>query len=381
MPAWIANCGWGIFCAVSWTWCIGMWLPILLIHRFGWAGFWLIAIPNVLGCAGMGYVLRSQGASRKAVTQAGLSVTWFSTVTIAYHLFFLSMIATFMTWAFAPDPGLVWLSLWIPIAVFVIAWFVSYLPTILWLVFASIIFAATIVTFLIIGPDNLDHVGDLAEQAPSGAVGAAPMFALGFLLCPHLDATLHRARQAVNGPHAFSIFGIGFAFTMVFVASYAMYAPYALPSLILAFFVYQAIFTIAAHLRELRLGEQFTSRGEVNRGSKRFYMLSPLTVPLIFWLALMVGGTALDEMSLERGYFRFLVMYGLVFPAIMLIWLPNRTKTSLVWLVVILCISLPIAEHGMFWAPTWWLVIPVFLIVGSAVMLNRSNRPRTNPIT
>jgi hypothetical protein len=110
-------------------------------------------------------------------------------------------------------------------------------------------------------------------------------------------------------------------------------------------------------------------------------MLSPLTVPLIFWLALIVGGTALDEMSLERGYFRFLVMYGLVFPAIMLIWLPNRTKTSLVWLVVILCISLPIAEHGMFWGPTWWLVIPVFLIVGSAVTLNRSNRPRTNPIT
>ncbi len=314
----------------------------------------------------MGYVLRSQQASRDAVRRAGQGIAWFSTVTIGYHLFFLSMIATFLTWAFASEPGLVWASLWVPLIAFAIAYLVSFLNNAGWLTLAAIILAATIASFILLGPEHLASVGDLAELAPSGAVGAAPLFALGFLLCPHLDATLHRARQSIQGPHAFALFGIGFAFTLVFVASYAVYAPYALPPLVLAFFAYQAIFTIAAHLRELRIAKGSTTTAPMTVHRSRFYRFIPLLVPFVFWIGLMIGG---ETVSLERAYLRFVVMYGLVFPAIMLIWLPWRNQRAGICLILVLILGLPIAELGMFWGPKWLLVIPVFLLVGGAVLL------------
>ena len=32
-----------------------MFLPIILLRNWGWPGFWVFAIFNVLGCAGFGY--------------------------------------------------------------------------------------------------------------------------------------------------------------------------------------------------------------------------------------------------------------------------------------------------------------------------------------
>ena len=52
-----ATVGWGFFCAASWTWCIGMFFPLLLLRDFGWPGLVAFLVPNVIGCAGFGYVL------------------------------------------------------------------------------------------------------------------------------------------------------------------------------------------------------------------------------------------------------------------------------------------------------------------------------------
>ena len=46
---WTATAGWGLFCACSWTWCIGMFLPVILIRDLGGAGFLAFAIPNLFG--------------------------------------------------------------------------------------------------------------------------------------------------------------------------------------------------------------------------------------------------------------------------------------------------------------------------------------------
>ena len=46
--------GWGLYCASSWTWCIGMFLPIIMLRRFGWPGFLVFAIPNVIGLIAFG---------------------------------------------------------------------------------------------------------------------------------------------------------------------------------------------------------------------------------------------------------------------------------------------------------------------------------------
>src|ERR1051325_4731620 len=49
--------GWAIYLGMSWTWCIGMFLPVLLVRDYGvWASV-VFAVPNVLGAAAMGWVL------------------------------------------------------------------------------------------------------------------------------------------------------------------------------------------------------------------------------------------------------------------------------------------------------------------------------------
>ena len=80
--------GWGLFGASSWTWCIGMFLPTILLARFGWAGFWAFLIPNVLGCAGFGYFF-DRDASRRFATLHAAVVRWFSLATIAFQIFFI----------------------------------------------------------------------------------------------------------------------------------------------------------------------------------------------------------------------------------------------------------------------------------------------------
>ena len=57
MPALARTVGWGLYCTTSWTWCIGMYLPLILLRDYGWPGFIAFAIPNVLGCAAFGYVV------------------------------------------------------------------------------------------------------------------------------------------------------------------------------------------------------------------------------------------------------------------------------------------------------------------------------------
>ena len=41
--------GWAAFLASSWTWCIGMFLPVLMIRDYGGWGWAVFALPNILG--------------------------------------------------------------------------------------------------------------------------------------------------------------------------------------------------------------------------------------------------------------------------------------------------------------------------------------------
>src|SRR3954471_24793497 len=49
---------WAAFLGASWTWCIGMFLPVLLIRDYGPSMWWAFAVPNVIGAAAMGWILR-----------------------------------------------------------------------------------------------------------------------------------------------------------------------------------------------------------------------------------------------------------------------------------------------------------------------------------
>src|SRR3954449_7558327 len=80
---------WALFLGVSWTWCIGMFLPVLLVRDYGvWA--WVIfAVPNVIGAALMGRVLAEPTASERVAWAHRGAGVFFSVVTIAFHLYWV----------------------------------------------------------------------------------------------------------------------------------------------------------------------------------------------------------------------------------------------------------------------------------------------------
>src|SRR3982750_3304447 len=85
---------WAVFLAVSWTWCIGMFLPVLLVRDFGVWGWVVFAVPNVVGAAAMGAVLARPGASERVVARHPGACACFSVVTIGFHVLFLAWIVS-----------------------------------------------------------------------------------------------------------------------------------------------------------------------------------------------------------------------------------------------------------------------------------------------
>ncbi len=55
---------WRFYVATSWTWVIGMMLPVLLIRDFGPMGWLVFAVPNVIGAASLGWWFKSTAMPR-----------------------------------------------------------------------------------------------------------------------------------------------------------------------------------------------------------------------------------------------------------------------------------------------------------------------------
>src|SRR5580658_7234340 len=84
--------GWAVFLGASWTWCIGMYLPALLVRDFGIWAFVIFAVPNVVGAAAMAWVLPNAEASRELVREHKTACMGFSLATVAFNSFFLGWI-------------------------------------------------------------------------------------------------------------------------------------------------------------------------------------------------------------------------------------------------------------------------------------------------
>src|SRR6185295_11012918 len=83
--AWL---GWAVYLAMSWTWCIGMFLPVLLVRDYGVWGWVVFAVPNVIGAAAMGWVLRSPEQSARITAAHQRACRAFSLATIAFQVYF-----------------------------------------------------------------------------------------------------------------------------------------------------------------------------------------------------------------------------------------------------------------------------------------------------
>src|SRR4029079_12427203 len=86
--AWLGVLGWAAYLACSWTWCIGMFLPVLLVRDYGIWGVVVFAVPHVVGAGAIGRVLRSRASAARVLASHKKACVAFSIVTVLFQAFF-----------------------------------------------------------------------------------------------------------------------------------------------------------------------------------------------------------------------------------------------------------------------------------------------------
>lgn len=335
--------GEGLYLASSWTWCIGMFLPIILLRDMG-AWSWLaFAIPNVVGAAMMGPVLAARGHSEAMTRAHEPAMRLFSIVTLAFQVYFLA-------WILIDLPRDV--RLWLLVIVFaVIVLSGRHGRSTLWSRGAVVI---TYLASAILGAFYVSQVGLPTLPATVGPMVRdlaflAPVCLLGFALCPYLDLSFHAVRQRTPGREGTFAFILGFGvFFLAMILLTLAYAPSVLASInvspaaagwlpgaslttplagagwaILAHLTIQASITAAIHQGFARLPDHApTPSGEdVPTSARERTLLSQISVvgavsvilaPAVALLSLPgYAGLSMHELV----YRSFLAFYGLLAPA------------------------------------------------------------------
>ncbi|RMH23736.1 MAG: hypothetical protein D6693_10810 [Planctomycetota bacterium] len=361
------------FLAASWTWCIGMFLPVLLIEDFGAWAWVAFAAPNVVGAGAVG-LIRSPESARRAVHDHADAVRLFSAVTIAFHLFFVGRIAPMMG---VPDGGLGPAGQ--SAAVLAVAIAAALALARLrrrgaWAAAATMTIALSVLAMAL-----MSVMSDGRALAPAPATGAhparqilwvAPALALGFLCCPHLDATLLRTRRDTPGRSGDAAFILGFGVLFLgLITLTLLYARAFLPGGWLNYwiglhFVAQSVFTIAAHLR-----------ARIDPG------VGPPAHPRPIEAALFVLGAGLGlawpVSEFRLGYDLFLFAYAVPFPAyVWIVMVPRRASRGrrvAAWLTATLIAS-PIFAVG-YLTPIWPLVaLAVGVVLAAPIVESRLGR-------
>ena len=306
------------FLAASWSWVIGMFLPVLLVREYGvWA--WVIfAIPNCVGAAAMGWTLRTPGQSREMVAAHDAMCRAFSLVTIAFHVFVIGWIVwPWMNWT-GRLPGL-----------FVFAFALLTMRS-------SGVGLAAVLTYiyslicaaLFLSEGAADVVN--AEAMPPGVraislIALIPVCVFGFALNPYLDLTFHTARQASPTPGGAKIaFGVGFCVLfLVMIAFTLAYSGVLWRDLLFSAVERRpppgesAVWFVAGHmLFQAAFTSGIHTASAIDRGMK--WGLGVLVAIAVgaaaAWWA---NGTVYrgEMLSGELVYRLFMSFYGLVFPA------------------------------------------------------------------
>jgi hypothetical protein len=378
--------GWAAFLGASWTWCIGMFLPVLLVRDYGLWAWVAFAVPNVLGAAAMGWVVRDADESLRLVTKHLPAVVAFSLITVAFHVFFLVAIAApiVQSWFVVPIAALAML----------LAWLLAFQVRGGWLIAAAGALAVSIVAFVVLAVK-----GALAMPAQQGQLPAinilwlAPVMIFGFALCPYLDITFHRARQALSPRDGRVAFGVGFGvlfFLMIILT--LLYAPLAimrfvpgmLPPATLAVWLIgihmavQAGFTVAAHVR-------YAGRRFAEIPVEHATVLILLTLGLLIGAFILVGRdvTYHGISGAELTYRLFMAFYGLAFPAYVWICmaptrgLPEVPRRAMTTFILATLIAAPMYWMGFIERRTIWL-LPGVAIVLLAQLLVRWGLPQAS---
>lgn len=379
--------GWGLYLASSWTWCIGMFLPIVLLRWWGWPGFLAFAVPNVIGCSLFGYVLNPDSSVR-FMKRFRSWIMVFAAATIAYQMWFLHDLAR------ANNSGVLWvLMVLLALALAGVRAGSRMLP-IAWLAWPI-----SVVLFVAMGSGSLASLPTTGTLPPLSLAWAGPFMALGFLLCPYLDPTFHLALQRSPSRHAFAVFGITFAAMLLFTA--AMFDPttglvttsapmWMGVSVITWQWIMQCGFTIGAHVDAVhafaRGPDARDPRSTVMRAGARAVLIA--TVAAVAGLVLLLVLKALEPelpalastllppagasaTTGEATYLRWLGLYGVLFPAIVLLGLrrvPLGVQATAIFGAALL------AEFGMIGGRTHLLGVAVLVVILAALWPSRQER-------
>lgn len=387
---------WGAYLGCSWTWCIGMFLPALLLRDFGLAGYLVFAIPNVVGAALMGWVLRSRAQSESMLEKHATAIGWFSIITIAFHVYWIVWIFGFVQWMIPlPDEYL------FGAGAIAVAWAIvsgrgiklgreSQLAIVLWIMSLCVLIAILVFPDAI-APRTSDVISAISDQSPisTGAIWMIPVCLLGFGLCPYLDATFHHARQQLGsqaaGRAGFTLgFGVMFASMIVLTYQYAgliittlngeassiMIHPL-MGAAILAHIMCQWIFTVRVHLARLpKLANGGPSMQSIY-GVALLAGVAALLVPRISSHAGLTAG--------ELVYRCFIGAYGLLFPAYVLFRVVrlrvSEQSTPMRWMWLVVGIATPMFWMGFMDGHPIWLAPGALIIASLALMPNQSAQP------
>jgi hypothetical protein len=356
--------GWAAFLGCSWTWCIGMFLPVLLLRDFGFWGWLVFAVPNVVGAAAMGWTLRDADASRRMVERHAAACAAFSVVTILFHVLFVGWIVSSLIGA----PAAIALTL-AAVALFV---FVERLKKDADTVAAGLLWLVSVGIFVFLATTQPDRPPQALGPARLNLLWLSFVCLFGFALCPYLDLTFHRARQASGrgGAAAFTLgFGLLFALMIVFTLWYAPYllnadrgVPAVVTRALAAHMIAQTGFTVAVHGRSL-WGSMRGSEKGVGFGS----LIALLSGFAILGIAALLRSTGYHGLSSgEVGYRLYLAFYGLVFPAY--VWIcviPRRTDigSRLIPFLAAIVLAAPLFWLGFIERRYEWLAPGVAILV------------------
>ena len=353
---------WALFLGVSWTWCIGMFLPVLLVRDYGRLAWVIFAVPNCLGAAVMGWTLRDAGASRAFVRRHQRACEAFSLVTMAFQIFF----ATWML------PRLVGPAGYVGAAVLIQAAFTPIRSPKFALTAAGTVYVVSLAIAATMWFD-----GSLISPEPSHAtradlLGLAGVCLLGFIFSPYLDLTFHQARQAtgVNGGRV--AFAVGFCvifasmivlslfYAEMFNAFLALQIRSLATTLIAIHLAVQMAFTVNAHAAALRLPTDSDSLGRP---------VLALTVACAFAAGL-AGHLDFSFHNLAIGeviYRCFLVFYGLLVPAYLL---SARGRRPLMLFAITVVLALPSLWLAFIHRDMKWAMAATAVVVTAGIVAN-----------